>query len=607
MWARYRLGRRVDIWYHPEYAPAALAETARGSSIEVHRGRRILDSLRRDGLVPRWRVRRPRPASVAELLRFHTLAYLESTNEPENVARVFGFEPSDVDAEAVVRASLRTTGGTIAAARDVVSRPGKVAFNLGGGYHHAQSDLGAGFCVHNDVAVAIANLRNDGFGGRVLIIDLDYHQGDGFIDSFDQDPTVLVYSIHGSVWSHTESHHQQYHLEGRVGDRRYMTALRQTLPAAFAHRPELVFYLAGNDVMAGDALGTFGLTLQGVLDRDRYVLDWLRQHNVPAVVMLAGGYSRDAWRASYAMIRYALTDDPRVPHAESPNLRERFTEIAAQLDPVELQQEGGDDPFRITEADLMGSLFGPSRSDRLLDFYSAHGVELALERYGLIDALRARGFASPRLTIDTADRSHQVIRVYGARRGSAEVLLIELVMRRWWMPDPTASNRQIEVLSLEWLLMQDPTRSFSLARMPLPGQAHPGLGVAFQMQEVLIQASRRLGLHGWVNQPAYFHTAAGIAEALFVNPKKEGVFRALKRDIAASPDDVSRAIDEGRVRWGDGETFEWKPGLRMLPVSEKMIAWFSGETYADEVQAAEDAARGRGLHLEPAPSPAVAS
>ena len=598
--ARYRLGRSVDVWYHPEYAPKALAETARGSSIDVDRGRRIVTALYRHGLVAPCRIKKPPAATTRDLLRFHPMSYLETTNDAASVARVFGFEPSHVDAEAVVRASLRATGGTIAAARSVVATRGKVAFNLGGGFHHAQADMGTGFCIHNDVAVAIATLREEGFRGRVLIIDLDFHQGDGFIESFENDPGVLVYSIHGSIWSHAESRHHQIHLEGRVADRKYLATLRQTLPATLeTHQPDLIFYVAGNDVLAGDAFGTFSLTMQGVFERDRFVVDGARRRGVPLVVTMAGGYSRDAWRATFAMIRYALTDDSALAPTAQPSLKDRFAKVASELDPRELQQESdSDDEFRITEADITGALFGPPTADRLLDFYTQHGVELAFERYGLFESLRARGFENPTLTIDAADRSHQVLRVYGARRASPEVMLVELVVRRKWIPDPAAPKKRIEVLSVEWLMMQDPTRDFTLSRMPLPGQAHPGLGVSAEMRQMLVQVVLRLNLHGWVNRPAYYHTALGVTGARFLDPKEEGQFRALQIRLGLPFDDASWAIDEGRVRWGDGRPVEWRPGLRVLAVSEPLKEWFSGPEYLEAVEQAQDAAERRGVHVD---------
>ncbi|MEM7675504.1 MAG: histone deacetylase [Myxococcota bacterium] len=593
--AQWRLRRAVEIWYHPDYAPPALAETARTTSVDLARSALILSALQRDGLLSTARIRRPEPATVAELQRFHPLSYLESTNDPSTVARVFGLEPEFVDVGSLVLASLRATGGTLAAARSVVGRTGGVAFNLGGGFHHARADMGAGFCLHSDIAVAIANLRAEGFRGRVMIIDLDYHQGDGLIEAYAKDDSVRVYSIHGSVWSRVETAHYQVHLEGRVGDRKYLNVLRRTLAEALKpHKPDLVFYVAGNDVLAGDALGTFDLTMVGVMQRDQFVIDTVRLRDIPLVVTLGGGYSRHAWRASYNMIRYALTDDDRVRADRGASVRSRFSEVAATLEPSLLQLEE-DTSFNITEADLGLALFSTSAADRLLDYYSRHGVEVALYRYRLTDAVKARGFTDIQLEMDTSDRSHQIIRVRGSRGQHQQVLLVELVMRRRWIPQPGRTERRVEVLSVEWMLLQDPTRHFSLARPPLPGQEHPGLGVSKQLQEVLVQAALRLQLYGLLNQPAYLHTAMGTPEFRFVDPQDEGHFRALVQVLKGPVDEVSRAVDDGHVRWSDGEVFKWRPGPRLLPVREEAVAWFSGPDYTAAVDRAKSDAIIRGF------------
>ncbi len=615
--ARQRLGRQVDVWYHPKYAPPAIEETARATTIDLHRGERILSALAHEGVLPPDRVRRPEPASTTDLARFHTHRYLESTNEPAWLGRVFGLDATAVDTDAVLQASLYATGGTIEACLDVWNRPGKVAFNLGGGYHHALADLGAGFCVHNDIAVALERIRANGFSGRVAMIDLDYHQGDGLLETYVDDPDVLVYSIHGSVWSHIESRHPQIHLTGRVGDRRYLQTLRTTLGGALRHHPpDLVFYVAGTDVLAGDALGSFQLTLQGVLDRDRFVLDALHMRRVPVVVMLAGGYSRDAWRAAYAMVRYALTGDARTGPAREPSLRERFEAIAAGLDPRELRLPKGSDPFQITDQDIAGSLFGPPRSDRFLQYYSPHGVELAFERYGLLDVLRARGFERVTTEFELEDSARQVVRIRGNRVGQPTVLLLELVVRRRWITDPAETGRTIEVLSIEWLLMQDPTRHFTLRRPPLPGQAHPGLGVSAQLIELLVQAVRRLELHGIVHRPAYFHTSFGGQGAFrFLDPEDEGRFQALKMVLLSPPEDVETgpvsselfrtlideatlAIDDGRVQWGDGTTVQWQVGWQVLAVRPSLIEWFDGKTYNQQVTRARTATLRRGIRVD---------
>lgn len=597
--AARRIGSTVDIWYHPEYAATALGDYAPGGVFEIRRAGQVVDALIRNGLVDRTHLRRPSPASVSQLSRFHTLRYLESVQDPTTLARIFGLEPTMVDTESLLHASLLATGGTIEAAFETLKARDKVAFNLGGGFHHARADLGAGFCIHNDVAVAIANLRASGFGGRVLIVDLDYHQGDGFIEAFDDDESVYAFSIHGSVWSHVQSRDLQIHLEDTVGDRRYMRCLRSTLRQALqVQRPKLIFYVAGNDVLAGDRLGTFDLTLQGVLERDRLVLDVARLAGIPMVVVLGGAYSRNAWRATYAMIRYALTSYAHVYHQARPSLRERFAAVAADIDPVELQVDGSND-LRLTEEDVSGALFGASRTDRLLDFYSQHGIELVMARYGLVDAMRQRGFVDLRVDLDASDRSHQILRVTGSRGAHIDVLLMELVVQRRWIADPADDDRRIEMLSVEWLLMQDPTRFFNLDRPPLPGQKHPGLGVAIRMQELLVQLCLRLHLHGMIHRPSHFHTAVGsVGDFVFVDPVEEGRTRAIRGLLSESVDEISWAVDAKALVWGDGTAYEWQAGEQVLPLSDGLRAWFEGPEYERAVAAARADAERIGIRIE---------
>ncbi|MEL7237981.1 MAG: hypothetical protein AAGK78_03900, partial [Planctomycetota bacterium] len=134
-------------------------------------------------------------------------------------------------------------------------------------------------------------------------------------------------------------------------------------------------------------------------------------------------------------------------------------------------------------------------------------------------------------------------------------------------------------------------------RPPLPGQEHPGLGVSEQLQEVLVQAALRLRLYGVLNQPAYLHTALGTSEFRFVDPEDEGNMQALVQILKGPIDEISRAVDDGRARWGDGEAFLWRPGPRLLPVSEEAIACFSSADYTGAVDRAKSDAIVRGLEI----------
>jgi acetoin utilization deacetylase AcuC-like enzyme len=291
--AARRLERDVGVWYHSAYAAHGMMASSRVSNIDPTRGETVISMLAEEGLLRPGDVRASPPVSVEELALFHPISYLERSADPEVLGHVFGLEPADVDVDRLLVAQRRAVGGTIAAARSVVARERRVSFNLGGGFHHAEHDRGSGFCVYNDIAVAIAVLRREGFSGKIAIVDLDFHQGNGNLLGFVDDPTVLNYSIHGSVWSHVEaSRARQILVQPGTGDESYLAVLDASLlPSLEDHGAELIFYVAGNDVLKDDRLGSFNLTLEGVLARDRRVCDAAMKLGVPLVVTMGGGYS----------------------------------------------------------------------------------------------------------------------------------------------------------------------------------------------------------------------------------------------------------------------------------------------------------------------------
>lgn len=603
--ARRRLGSEVGVWYHPDYASPILTETARVANLEPHRGELVLGRLMQDGLLSPSDVRTPILASMAQLLRFHPLAYLDSTLGPETLGRIFGLEPHFIrDPDELLRWARRQVGATIAAARLASKRPGFVAMNLGGGFHHAEPEQGSGFCVYNDIAVAIAVLRSEGYADPIAIVDLDFHQGNGNSVAFADDPTVLVYSLHGAVWTHLEATEHEIHLTETVTDRRYLAALRTTLRAALVrHRPSLVFYIAGNDVLAQDRLGSFWLSMEGVLQRDVWVADAVRDVDASLVVTLGGGYSRRAWLATYQFARYLLSGAARVEPARQVDVRSQFTRIARTIDTQDLVEE---DDFELTEADVFGDLAGRAPERRILDFYSPQGVELAFERYGVLPELRKRGFADLSLEVEQAGEQ-PMLRLRGRRPPQeARHLLMELLVRRKWLSLPEAGLERLEGLFVEWLLLEDPTKSFTLERPPLPGQEHPGLGIAVFVQELLVQACRRIGLHGVFDRPAHYHNGlAGAEDVFFVDPEDEGRFRALTTVLAGlAPAEASHLVHDGAVHFADGEVVEWSAALHVLPVSGALLDYFSSEGYRRAVKRALTRDLERGLHIAgPAPIP----
>ncbi len=196
--------------------------------------------------------------------------------------------------EALVRRSRFSVAGTIAAARAALSEG--VAANLGGGTHHAFADHGEGFCVLNDIAVAIRLLRAEGLIRRAAVIDCDVHQGNGTAHIFADDPEVFTLSLHGEKNYPLVKQQSTVDvgLEDRTDDKEYLDALALALPEAIERfRPDIVFYQAGVDPYEGDRLGRLALTLDGLKERDKLVFTECGARSLPTVITLGGGYASE--------------------------------------------------------------------------------------------------------------------------------------------------------------------------------------------------------------------------------------------------------------------------------------------------------------------------
>jgi acetoin utilization deacetylase AcuC-like enzyme len=196
--------------------------------------------------------------------------------------------------EALVERSRRSVGGTIAAARCALSDG--VAVNLAGGTHHAAPNKGAGYCVFNDVAVAIRVLQAEGLIDRAVIVDCDVHHGDGTAAIFAADPSVFTLSIHGArnYPFRKPPSDLDVPLDDGTGDAAYLEALRIALATALEHaRAGIVFYLAGADPYEGDRLGRLKITMEGLAARDRHIFDAGFDRRLPIAVTMAGGYARE--------------------------------------------------------------------------------------------------------------------------------------------------------------------------------------------------------------------------------------------------------------------------------------------------------------------------
>ena len=194
----------------------------------------------------------------------------------------------------LVERGRRSSQGTVCAARDALWEGW--GMNLGGGTHHAFHASGRGFCLFNDVVLALRVLRAEGEMRRVLVVDCDVHQGDGTAELLRPDPEAFALSIHGAANYpfHRATSDLDVDLPTGTGDDAYLTALSGALDEALpVARPELVVFLAGADPWEGDRLGRLALTKAGLRARDALVLDRADAHGLPCCVTLAGGYAPD--------------------------------------------------------------------------------------------------------------------------------------------------------------------------------------------------------------------------------------------------------------------------------------------------------------------------
>ncbi|TDG34975.1 histone deacetylase [Pedobacter changchengzhani] len=279
----------IKVAYHPIYAHP-LPE---GHRFPMLKYELIPGQLLHEGTIEPKNLFSPEPVTEDIILVTHVEAYwlqLRDLTLPVKEQRRIGFPLS----QQLIERELRITQGTIDAALFALNDG--IAFNIAGGTHHSGSNWGEGFCLLNDQAITANYLLNRKIVTRILIIDLDVHQGNGTAEIFKNEPNVFTFSMHGdkNFPFRKEKSDLDIPLNDGVADNEYLSLLAENLSFAFEKaKPDFVFYLSGVDVLATDKLGKLSLSKSACRERDLMVLKKCKDLNIPVQVSMGGGYSAD--------------------------------------------------------------------------------------------------------------------------------------------------------------------------------------------------------------------------------------------------------------------------------------------------------------------------
>ncbi len=249
------------------------------------------EQLLYEGTVTEANFFHPAALDEATILLTHEKTYwenLKSLNLTRKEIRAIGFPLS----ENLVQRGRHIANGTVQCA--LFSRQYGVSLNVAGGTHHSFTYKGEGFCLLNDIAIAANYLLQQDIVKKILVIDLDVHQGNGTAQIFRNEPRVFTFSMHGekNYPVRKETSDLDIGLPDKTEDDAYLKILRQSLPPLLDQvQPDQIFYLSGVDVLATDKLGRLGMTIEGCKQRDQFVLETCQRHKIPVAVSMGGGYS----------------------------------------------------------------------------------------------------------------------------------------------------------------------------------------------------------------------------------------------------------------------------------------------------------------------------
>jgi histone deacetylase 11 len=302
----------IPIVYHPGYNFTAFG-LERLHPFDSRKYQRIHDSLIARGLRRSGDFVRPRAPTRRELGELHSSAYLNSLRSPKSLVRILEVPivarlPGSLIDWRILRPMRLATGGTLLACRLALEHG--VAINVGGGFHHAAAEWGGGFCVYADIPWAAAILHGEGRIRKVMVVDLDAHQGNGTAAVFTTWPWASIFDVYQEDLfpARKEPEDYPFALPAGMTGSEYLDLIRDFLPGALdADRPDLVIYNAGSDPFVNDPLAGLRLTMSDLADRDSIVVTFARERSIPVAMVLSGGYSAESWRIHADSIEGILT------------------------------------------------------------------------------------------------------------------------------------------------------------------------------------------------------------------------------------------------------------------------------------------------------------
>ncbi|XP_053679702.1 histone deacetylase 11 [Anopheles nili] len=299
---------RIPIVYRREYG-VRFCGLQKLHPFDAAKGGNIYRLLKANGLIPAdGDIYTPNEITIEELLNVHTKRYIASLKWSLNVAKIAEippllFVPNCFVQRSYLRPMRYQTAGSILAARAALHSGLGWAINLGGGFHHCSADRGGGFCPYADITLTVRMLQASGSGiERILIVDLDAHQGNGYERDLMDDGGVFIMDMYNyRIYPHDHSAklaiRRAVELKPHTEDAEYIRKLKQCLHQSLTEfEPNFIIYNAGTDVLKGDPLGLLDITPEGVIERDEIVFRSAIERSIPLVMLLSGGYLRSSAR-----------------------------------------------------------------------------------------------------------------------------------------------------------------------------------------------------------------------------------------------------------------------------------------------------------------------